>query len=200
MFILLAGCSTQSYTSCLDIQHAHTCFLRGLTMNSAIEECCLLQHAVQFTFMLQQKLSPKRCTRYAANAPQLDLWPPEQRQLDTRCELLPAGPSEVSAPGFALRTGFAGACVYYLSVHVLKALKPAEGLALITSAFVVHGLCSDLLRKPLDWTHPLAIVAHKIVNVPMPSAHSGAKKPQNKQAALPAKSSTHSSTEKKKDK
>lgn len=106
----------------------------------------------------------------------------------------------MSAPGFASRTGFAGALVYYLSVHVLEALKPAEGLALVTSAFVVHGLCSDLLGKPLDWTHPLAIVAHRIANVPMPGAQSAAKKPQNKQAALPAKSTTHSSTDKNKDK
>ena len=121
-------------------------------------------------------------------------------QHDTKCKTLFAGPSEVSAPGFASRTGFAGALVYYLSVYVLEALKPAEGLALVTSMFVVHGLCSDLLRQPLDWTHPLAIVAHQVANVPMPSAQKAAKKPQNKQAALPAKSSTHSSTDKKKDK
>lgn len=89
--------------------------------------------------------------------------------------------------------------MYYLSVHALEALKPAEGLALVTTVFVVHGLCSDLLRQPLDWTQPLAVLAHKVANVPMPSAQGGVKKPQSK-AALPAKSSTHSSTDKKKDK
>ncbi|KAL3159054.1 hypothetical protein ABBQ32_011052 [Trebouxia sp. C0010 RCD-2024] len=114
------------------------------------------------------------------------------------CGTLP-GPSEVSSPGFASRTAFAGALVYYLSVHALEVLKPAEGLALVTTVFVVHGLCSDLLRQPLDWTHPLAVLAHKIANVPMPSAQGGVKKPQSK-AALPAKSSTQSSTDKKKDK
>ena len=121
-------------------------------------------------------------------------------QHGTNSAILFVGPSEVSAPGFASRTGFAGALVYYLSVYVLEALKPAEGLALVTFVFVLHGLCSDLLRQPLDWTYPLAIVAHKIANVPMPSAQIAAKKPQNKQAALPSRSSTHSSTDKKKHK
>ena len=81
---------------------------------------------------------------------------------------------------------------------MLELLKPAEGLALVTSVFVVHGLCSDLLKQPLDWTHPLATMAHKIANVPMPNAQAAGKKPESKQAALPAKSSTHSSTDKKK--
>ena len=171
-------------------------------MDAAIEKGYLLQHTMHFTFSLLQKLPQKRRTRCAANAQQPDLRPPQKTsaQLDTHCEVLFAGPSEVSAPGFASRTGFAGALVYYLSVYVLEALKPVQGLALITSAFVVHGLCADLLGKPLDWTHPLATVAHKIANVPMPSAHTAVKKPQNRQAALPAKSSTHSSTDKKKDK
>lgn len=89
--------------------------------------------------------------------------------------------------------------MYYLSVYVLEVLKPAEGLALVTSVFVVHGLCSDLLRQPLDWTHPLALTTHKLANVPVPNAQTAAKKPQ-KQGTLPAKSSTQSSTDKKKDK
>lgn len=89
--------------------------------------------------------------------------------------------------------------MYYLSVYVLEVLKPAEGLAVVTSVCVVHGLCSDLLRQPLDWTHPLAVMTHKVANVPVPNAQAAAKKPQ-KQGTLPAKSSTHSSTDKKKDK
>lgn len=105
----------------------------------------------------------------------------------------------MSAPGFASRTGFAGALAYYLSVYVLQLLKPAQGLALVTTTFIVHGLLADLLKQPLDWTHPLAVVAHKIANVPMPGGQPSVKKPQSKQA-LPAKSSTHSSTDKKKDK
>ena len=105
----------------------------------------------------------------------------------------------MSAPGFPLRTGFAGALTYYLSVHVLQALKPAEGLALITTVFLVHGVLSDLLKQPLDWTHPLAVTFHKIANIPLPSTNAPVKKPQSKQA-LPAKSSSHSSTDKKKEK
>lgn len=112
---------------------------------------------------------------------------------------LVAGPSEVTAPGFAARTGFLGALAYYLSVHVLEALKPKEGLALVTTAYVVHGLLSDLLRQPLDYTNPIARVAHAIVNVPMPNAPSAAvKQPHGR--PKPAQSASNSTTGHKKDK
>ena len=106
---------------------------------------------------------------------------------------LVAGPSEVTAPGFAARTGFLGALVYYLSVHVLEALKPKEGLALVTTTYVVHGLLSDILRQPLDYTHPVARIVHAVVNVPMPNTQTtGAKQAPGK--AKPAQSASHSTT------
>lgn len=109
------------------------------------------------------------------------------------------GPTEVTAPGFASRTGFAGTLAYYLSVHVLEFLKPAEGLALVTTVFIVHGVLSDLLKQPLDWTHPLAVMAHAVANVPMPGAQPAPKQAQGKHSK-PAKSSSSSTTDMKKDK
>ena len=112
---------------------------------------------------------------------------------------LVAGPSEVTAPGFAARTGFLGALVYYLSVHVLEALRPKEGLALITTTYVVHGLLSDILRQPLDYTHPVAKFVHAVVNVPMPNTQTaGAKQAPGK--AKPAQSASHSTAGHKKEK
>lgn len=112
---------------------------------------------------------------------------------------LGAGPSEVTAPGFAARTGFLGALVYYLSVHVLEVLKPKEGLALITTTYVVHGLLSDILRQPLDYTHPVAKIVHAVVNVPMPNTQTaGAKQAPGK--VKPAQSASHSTTGHKKEK
>lgn len=113
--------------------------------------------------------------------------------------MLCAGPSEVTAPGFAARTGFLGALVYYLSVYVLEVLKPREGLALITTVYVVHGLLSDILRQPLDYTHPVAQVVHALVNVPMPHAQTTAAKPAHGKAK-PAQSISNSTTGVKKDK
>ena len=112
-----------------------------------------------------------------------------------------AGPTEVAAPGFASRTGFAGTLAYYICVHVLEALKPAQGLALITSVFVGHGLLADLTKQPLDWTHPLAVAAHAVANVPMPGKQPAAKQAAAKHVkARQAQSSSHSSTDVKKDK
>ncbi|DBA94266.1 TPA: hypothetical protein ACH3X1_001883 [Trebouxia sp. C0004] len=111
------------------------------------------------------------------------------------------GPTEVTAPGFASRTGFAGTLAYYISVHVLEVLKPAQGLALITTVFVVHGVLADVLKQPLDWTHPLAVITHAVANIPMPalqpaSKQAAAKGPKGKQSA---QSVSHSSTDVKKD-
>lgn len=108
----------------------------------------------------------------------------------------------MSVPGFALRTGFLGALTYYLSVHVFEALKPKEGVALITTVYVVHGILADLLRQPLDYTHVLAQAAHAIVNVPMPG---GQPAPAVKQAhgntkTRAAKSGSSSTADVKKDK
>ena len=118
------------------------------------------------------------------------------------CCALPVGRAEVAAPGFALRTGFAGAIAHYFSVYVFEVLKPNEGLALITTVYVVHGLLSDLLKQPLDWTHPVAVVAHTIANVPMPGQLPASKQTQNKPSKQrqPAQSISNSTTDIKKDK
>ena len=73
-------------------------------------------------------------------------------------------------PGFAARSGFVGAAAYWLAVHVYRVLPPAEAKALITTAFLAHGALSDLAGYPLDWTHPLARLAHALARVPMPDA------------------------------
>ena len=111
----------------------------------------------------------------------------------------PAGRAEVSAPGFALRSGFAGAFVHYMTVYVFEVLKPNEGLALITTLYVVHGLLSDLLKQPLDYTHPLAAIAHTLTNVPMPGRLPAPKQAPSKHSK-PARSSSNSTADVKKDK
>ncbi|KAK9840818.1 hypothetical protein WJX81_006890 [Elliptochloris bilobata] len=84
------------------------------------------------------------------------------------------GPHEISVPTFAARSGFVGAAGYWLAVHVYRALSAAEGKALIMTAFLAHGALSDLVGHPLDWTYPLARVAHALARVPMPDALAGA--------------------------
>lgn len=85
-----------------------------------------------------------------------------------------AGPPEITVPGFAARSGFVGAAGYWLAVHVFHVLPPGEGKALITTAFLAHGALSDLAGYPLDWTAPLAWLAHALARVPMPGALPGA--------------------------
>lgn len=41
-----------------------------------------------------------------------------------------------------------------------------EGKALVTSIFIAHGLLSDLLGRPLDFTEPIASVLHTVTNIP----------------------------------
>jgi hypothetical protein len=67
-----------------------------------------------------------------------------------------AGPSEISAPGFPLRTGFLGSLIYWGAVYLLGVLKPSEGAALVTTIFIAHAIASDLSGRPLDFTWPLA--------------------------------------------
>lgn len=101
----------------------------------------------------------------------------------------PSGPSEIAQPGFALRTGMFGSLTYWLAVHVFEVLKPREGGALLVTIFVAHGLASDLVGQPLDYTHPIAYVLHTLLLVPMPGA------PAVK-AARPAASKSTSATSK----
>ncbi|KAK9806453.1 hypothetical protein WJX73_009380 [Symbiochloris irregularis] len=66
------------------------------------------------------------------------------------------GPSEFTVPGFAVRSGFAGALLYYLSVTQWHWLSPDEGRGLIVLLYVIHGLISDIAGRPLDFTLPIA--------------------------------------------
>ena len=87
------------------------------------------------------------------------------------------GPAELTAPGFAWRSGALGASVYYLLVHILQQFTPKEGKALVTSVFIAHGLLSDLLGRPLDFTEPIAAILHTVTNIP--------KRPGDTQVAKP---------------
>lgn len=78
------------------------------------------------------------------------------------------GNSEMAEPSFALRSGFFGSLLYWSTVYGLGSLKPAEGAALVTAIFVIHGLLSDLTGQPLDFTFYLAKLLHTVTLVPMP--------------------------------
>ena len=43
--------------------------------------------------------------------------------------------------------------------------------------YIAHAVLSELLARPLDWTYPVARLAHSIGNVPMP----GLQEPGSKQ-------------------
>jgi len=85
-----------------------------------------------------------------------------------------AGPPEIAVPSFAARSGFAGAAGYWLAVHVFRALTPAEGKALLTTLFLAHGALADACAAALDWTAPLAALAHAVARVPMPEGRAAA--------------------------
>lgn len=55
-----------------------------------------------------------------------------------------AGPNELSHPGYALRSAAVGACLQYLSVHVLGVLSAQQGLGLVITLYVAHSLATDL--------------------------------------------------------
>jgi hypothetical protein len=50
----------------------------------------------------------------------------------------------------------------YFSIYLV------QGLALVTTVFIVHGVVADVLGSPCDFTYPLAYVAHTLTLVPMP--------------------------------
>ncbi len=83
----------------------------------------------------------------------------------------------------------------------MEVLKPAQGLALITTVFIVHGVLADVLKQPLDWTHPLAVVTHAVANIPMPALQPAPEQAAAKgtKAKQSAQSVSHSSTDVKKD-
>ena len=80
------------------------------------------------------------------------------------CECLrsccPAGPAEVTQPGFSAWSGFLGTLLYYQSSHVLGILSREEAKALVISCFVLHGLLVDLTGQPIDYTYPIARMIH----------------------------------------
>ena len=47
-------------------------------------------------------------------------------------------------------------------------MAPREGKALVLTFYIAHAVLSELLARPLDWTLPLARMAHALGNVPMP--------------------------------
>lgn len=51
-------------------------------------------------------------------------------------------------PGFAVRSGFAGALLYYLFVNQWQYLTSDEGKGLIILLYVIHGLISDIAGVP----------------------------------------------------
>ena len=58
--------------------------------------------------------------------------------------LPPAGPNELSHPGYSLRSAAVGALSHYLLVHVLGLLSSQQGLGLVISLYVAHSLASDI--------------------------------------------------------
>ncbi len=97
-----------------------------------------------------------------------------------------AAPPELAEPAFAARSAFLGAAGYWAAVHVFAALTPAEGRALIITVAVAHGVLVDLFGWHFDFTHPLAWLAHRLTNVPMPKGHAAT---LSSSAAHPADSS-----------
>lgn len=55
-----------------------------------------------------------------------------------------AGPTELSHPGYALRSAAVGACLQYLLVHVLGLLSAQQGLGLLIALYVAHSLATDI--------------------------------------------------------
>jgi hypothetical protein len=47
------------------------------------------------------------------------------------------------------------ATIYYVTVHVLCALRTAEGLAVVLLLFLAHTLSDDLLGEAYDYTVPV---------------------------------------------
>lgn len=92
-----------------------------------------------------------------------------------------AGASEVTEPGFPLRTGFFGSLLYWLTVYFFGVLKPLEGAALVTTIFILHGVAADLTGQPIDFTYRLALMLHRVTGVPMPG------QPPKRRAVTPSK-------------
>eukprot|EP00803_Ostreobium_quekettii_P005457 evm.model.scf_1373.5 EVM.evm.TU.scf_1373.5 scf_1373:36153-41262(+) len=79
------------------------------------------------------------------------------------------GTLEIMVPGFVWRSALLSAMTYYYLVHWAGQISSEEGLALVRTVLIVHGLLSDLSGWPLDVTKPIALVACTASNIPDPS-------------------------------
>jgi TRIC channel len=78
-------------------------------------------------------------------------------------------PFEVSNPTYVLRSSIVGSSVYYVTVYVLKALTPTEGLAVVLLAFLSHTLSDDLLGSAYDYTVPIINVFNTVTLITPPA-------------------------------
>lgn len=76
--------------------------------------------------------------------------------------------SELLVPGFVWRSALLCAVLYYYTVHWTGLLTTHEGLALIRTLLIGHGILSSLSGMPLDVTQPLAVAVYKVSNIPVP--------------------------------
>lgn len=64
-------------------------------------------------------------------------------------------PFEVFQPTYSLKSSLIGSVIHYLTVHVLGALKPIEGRAVVLLLFLSHTLTDDVLGSAYDYTAPV---------------------------------------------
>lgn len=53
-------------------------------------------------------------------------------------------------------------CLYYFTVHMLRALSPVEGHSMVLLAFLMHTLSNDLYGAAYDYTQPVLQVFYMI--------------------------------------
>ena len=94
-----------------------------------------------------------------------------------------------------------GLCWHPCILHQRPCLGSSEAPSGLSTVFFVHGVLADVLKQPLDWTHPLAMVTHAVANIPMPALQPAPKQAAAKgtKAKQSAQSVSHSSTDVKKD-
>mmetsp|Transcript_18436 Transcript_18436/g.48122 ORF Transcript_18436/g.48122 Transcript_18436/m.48122 type:complete len:315 (+) Transcript_18436:193-1137(+) len=80
-----------------------------------------------------------------------------------------ARPAELSAPSWALRSGFLGATVYLSAVHYLPQefqLEPLQAKALVTTMLLLQAVLSTLWGAEIDLTRPLDAAFHALSGIP----------------------------------
>lgn len=91
-------------------------------------------------------------------------------QVSDRVIVMFAGPSELISPAYSWRSASFTALIYSLAVHYYGFYTPKEGLAILTFLFVLHAFLGDVLKRPLDFTEPLARRFYSLANIPNPSS------------------------------